>query len=228
MKTVLMKTRLLSCLSISAILLFMLATSIVSLDADDTPSLVVLPLEGVPMVMSPNRAPFKLISEVSLHPNDYIQTGPGDRALLRFEGDTTCRFILDTNSVLKNGNTKTHRVHRAFLLNGTVIGENTSCRAMLDLKTREGSLHGKNATYLLQALNEKTRIQIVIGSMQFHIRGKVVPLRAKTLTTISRGGNHRISSIARIKGQGVSRRTNFAGTAFKGGMLPIAVTAGQP
>lgn len=228
MKTVFMKIRPLLCLSISATLLLILTTSRSSLNADDTPSLVALPLEGAPMVMSPNRAPFKLTSEVSLHPNDYIQTGPGDRALLRFAGDKTCGFILEANSVLKNGGIKTPRVHRAYLLNGTLIGENTSCRAMLDIGTGEGRLSGQNATFRLQALTEKTRIQLVSGNMQFLISGQTVPLRAMTQTTISQGGNHRISSIARIRGRGASRTTNFAGAVFKGGIVPVTATAGQP
>ncbi len=228
MKTVFMKIRPLLYLSISATLLIILAISNSSLHADDTPSLVALPLEGAPMVMSPNRTPFKLISEISLHPNDYVQTGPGDRALLRFEGDKTCRFILETNSVFKLGGEAPHGVYRAYLVDGTMFGENTSCRAMLDIRTGEGRLHGKNATYRLQASSEITRIQLVSGNMQFHIRGQAVPLRAKTLTTISQGGNHRISSIARIRGRGASRTADFAGTGFKSGISPVAATAGQP
>lgn len=228
MKIVFMKINPLLYLSISATFLLILTISNSSLNADDTPSLLALPLEGAPMVMSPNRAPFKLTSEISLHSNDYVQTGPGDRALLRFAGDKTCGFILEANSVLKNGGIRGNRVHRAYLLNGMMIGDNTSCRAMLDIRTSEGRLRGQNATFRLQALNEKTRIQLESGNMQFLISGQAVPLRAMTQTTISREGNHRISSIARLGDRGASRTTNFAGTSFKSGIVPAAATAGQP
>ncbi len=229
MKTAFLKIRPLLCLSIFATLFITIATSSFSLYADETPSLIALPLEGAPVLMSSNREPFKLIREVSLHPNDYIQTGPGGRALIKFAGDKVCKFILEPNSVFKLGGQTARGIYRVYLLDGAMLGENTSCQVMMDIRTNEGRLLGKNASYRLQALSEKTRIQLVSGNMQFHIQGQAVPLRAKTLTTISRSGNHRISSMARLRGRGTARRTtNLSGTNLKSGIVPIAATAGQP
>ncbi len=160
---------------------------------------IAISLEGNPVLVSSRGEALQMRGRMTLHPNERVRTGPGDRALIQISGDEGCRFILEPGSAIVFGGQTAGHTYRAHLIEGSLMGRTATCGSYLILSTSEGRLLGNLSSFRILARKGKTTIFLESGNMQFFIAGEAVPIRAMTRTMISRSGIHRISSIARIR-----------------------------
>lgn len=156
----------------------------------------VTPLAGVPAAAAGRSPAAPLRENRSLPSGGWVETGPEDRALVWLLGQPGCQLILEPGGRVEVKGGPESGQYLAILERGTLRSTRVDCGATLEVATPVARLRSQGAYFTVKATDGWISIIHQAGSLQLLFQGQAIPLRARTLTTVSSSGSHRIASVA--------------------------------
>lgn len=153
----------------------------------------VAPLAGVPLAAAGRARAARLSENRSLPAGGWVETGPGDRALVWLKGRPGCQLILEGGGRVQIDSASGEYVAR--LDRGTLSSTRMDCQATIDVSTPVARVRSQGAYFTVKAADGGISVFHQAGNLNLLFQGQVIPLRALTLTTISSSGSHRIASV---------------------------------
>lgn len=155
----------------------------------------VAPLAGAPLATAGQTPAARLRENRSLPAGGWVETGPEDRALVWLLGEPGCQLILEPEGRVEVKGEPASGVYVAILERGTLRSTRADCVATLEVGTPVARLRSQGAYFTLKATGGWISVFHQAGNLQLLFQGQAIPLRARTLTTVSSSGSHRIASV---------------------------------
>ena len=176
-------------------MVLLITTSSLASPARPNAEFQVAPLAGAPAAASGLSPAVQLRENRPLASGGWVETGPEDRALVWLLGEPGCQLILEPGGRVAVKNGPGSGRYLAVLERGTLRSTRVDCGATLEVATPVARLRSRGARFTVQATDGWISVSHRAGSLQLLFQGQAIPLRARTLTTVSSSGSHRIASI---------------------------------
>ncbi|OGL63799.1 MAG: hypothetical protein A3J27_15450 [Candidatus Tectomicrobia bacterium RIFCSPLOWO2_12_FULL_69_37] len=177
-------------------MLLLIATSSYGSPAKPIAEFQVTPLAGSPTAAAGLSAASPVRENRSLPSGGWVETGPEDRALVWLLGQPGCQLIIEPGSRVEVKSEPESGRYVANLERGALRSTRVDCGALLEVGTSVGRLWSQGAYFTVQVTDGWISIFHQAGSLQLLFQGQAIPLRTRTMTTVSSSGSHRIASVA--------------------------------